>query len=102
MTVLIYIASCLDTSGYKNTHALAEIPLCKLACAVKCHTVDKICSLLGVSILDFCGPLLSTARVYLAIAIERSPWEYLTSGSLVNLPIKITLFIRSHFLFNSA
>ena len=33
--------------------------------------------------------------VYLAIAIEFSPWEYLTSGSLVKRPISITLFIQN-------
>ena len=37
--------------------------------------------------------LLSTANVYLAIASAFSPAEYLTSGSLVKRPIKITLFI---------
>ena len=37
--------------------------------------------------------LRSTARVYLAIVVAFSPCPILTSGSLVNLPIKITLFI---------
>ena len=42
----------------------------------------------------FLPRLLSTANVYLATAIEPSAFcEYLTSGSLVSLPIKITLFI---------
>ena len=36
----------------------------------------------------------STASVYLAIAKEFSPWEYLTSGSLVKRPISIALFIQ--------
>ena len=37
-------------SGNQYTHALTEILLCKLTCAVKCYTVDKICSLV-ISIL---------------------------------------------------
>ena len=37
--------------------------------------------------------LRSTATVYLATAVSFSPVDYLTSGSLVNLPNKTTLFI---------
>ena len=44
----------------------------------------------------------STASVYLVIIMESSPCEYLVSGSLVNLPIKITLFIFSYHTFHGA
>ena len=44
---------------------------------------------------SFLPNLRSTARVYLATAVPLFPWGYLTSGSLVSLPIKITLFIFS-------
>ena len=42
LTVSVHIASCLDPSGYKNTHALAEILLRKLSCPVKGHAGNKI------------------------------------------------------------
>ena len=49
----------------------------------------------GISVITivFLVALFVIALVYLAIASAFSPAEYLTSGSLVKRPIKITLFI---------
>ena len=74
LAILIYIAAGLDPAGHQHAHALAEILFSKFAGAVKGYDIDKIRSLTLVSILLLL-PLRSTASVYLAMAMERSPWE---------------------------
>ena len=74
LAILIYIASGLDSSGNQYTHALAEIFLRKFTGTIKSYDVDKIGRLTLIAVLASSASSV-TASVYLAIAMERSPWE---------------------------
>ena len=74
LAILIYIASGLDSSGNQYTHALTEIFLRKFTGTIKSYDVDKIGRLTLIAVLASSASSV-TASVYLAIAMERSPWE---------------------------
>lgn len=84
------VASGLNAAGDGDLRSLTQVFLCKFCLAAESNASDKVCG---------CGIAVSAesavnSQCITATAVEFSPAEYLTSGSLVNLPINITLFIR--------
>lgn len=51
------LSAALAARGNKDTHTLTEILFCKFSCAVKCHTVDKICGLVSAFLASASSPV---------------------------------------------
>lgn len=88
LSITVGITSGLNTAFDCNLQSFSEVFLRELGRSSKHYTINKICS---------CISIFSDLPIYCQCVSgncnEFSPGVYLTSGSLVRRPIKITLFI---------
>ena len=84
------VASGLNAAGDGDLRSLTQVFLCKFCLAAESNASDKVCGC-GIAVSAESAVNSQCITGYRCGVLSA---EYLTSGSLVNLPINITLFIR--------